>query len=355
MAKVDLPYVQRFKDRHGKVRHYVRRPGCKRVALPGAPLSAEFMQAYHLALAKVEKRPIGADKVKAGTFDALLVEYYGSSQWADLKQITQGNYRNILERFRGPFGHNMVAALTRKTVLEMIDAKAATPGAARNFLKRLRTLLDFAVDREYRADNPARNIKAPRVSGEGFLPWTDAHIQAFEAHWPAGSRPRLALTLLLYTAQRSSDVVTLGRQHRAGGKIHVLQLKGRKGKPRIRLAIPEHPRLKAELDALPKDNLTFLVTAYGKPVTTAGFSKWFSERAALAGLPAGYTAHGLRKASARRLAEAGCSAHQIMSITGHQSLDEVERYTRSVEQERLADSAMEALRQHASGTSSVKP
>lgn len=37
--------------------------------------------------------------------------------------------------------------------------------------------------------------------------------------------------------------------------------------------------------------------------------------------------HDLRKAAARRLAEAGCSANEIAAITGHKTLEEVGRYT----------------------------
>jgi len=61
-----------------------------------------------------------------------------------------------------------------------------------------------------------------------------------------------------------------------------------------------------------------------------------------AGLP-DCSAHGLRKACARRLAEAGATPHEIMSITGHKTLAEVERYTRAFGREGLADSAMEKL------------
>jgi len=56
------------------------------------------------------------------------------------------------------------------------------------------------------------------------------------------------------------------------------------------------------------------------------------------------SAHGLRKAAARRLAEAGCTAHEIAAITGHASLNEVQRYTRAADQQKLAASAMEKTR-----------
>jgi integrase len=51
----------------------------------------------------------------------------------------------------------------------------------------------------------------------------------------------------------------------------------------------------------------------------------------------------LRKAAARRLAEIGCSAHEIAAITGHASLAEVQRYTKAADRKRLAQSAMAKL------------
>ncbi len=50
------------------------------------------------------------------------------------------------------------------------------------------------------------------------------------------------------------------------------------------------------------------------------------------------TAHGLRKARAHRLAEAGATPHEIAAVTGHATLAEVERYTRAAERAGMADS-----------------
>lgn len=55
------------------------------------------------------------------------------------------------------------------------------------------------------------------------------------------------------------------------------------------------------------------------------------------------SAHGLRKACARRLAEAGATAHEIMSVTGHKTLAEVQHYTEAALREGLADSAVAKL------------
>jgi integrase len=74
--------------------------------------------------------------------------------------------------------------------------------------------------------------------------------------------------------------------------------------------------------AAPNNHLTFLVTSQGQPFTDAGFTNWFRDRCNEAGLPKGISAHGLRKARARRIAEQGGTAHEIAAVTGHTSLGE---------------------------------
>src|SRR5262249_34044198 len=136
------------------------------------------------------------------------------------------------------------------------------------------------------------------------------------------------LELLLHTAQRRADVIRLGPQHVRGGVLSVRQQKTSKT-----LAIPVSPALVAALDALSSKHLTFLVTEEGKPFEAMAFTKWFRRCCNPAGLQ-GYSAHGLRKAACRRLAEAGCSANEIAAISGHASLREVERYTRAADSRR---------------------
>jgi hypothetical protein len=62
MTRIKLQYVHEYRDRHGKVRRYVRRPGSRRVALPGLPGSPEFMQAYQDAISG----PVGASSRAEG-------------------------------------------------------------------------------------------------------------------------------------------------------------------------------------------------------------------------------------------------------------------------------------------------
>lgn len=217
----------------------------------------------------------------------------------------------------------------------MIAAKAATPAAARNFKKTLQALMRFAVAQGMREDNPVTGVSAPKIKSDGFQTWNEEHIAAFEARHSIGSRARLAFALLLYTAQRRGDVIRMGRQHVRAGLLSV-----RQNKTGTALQIPLHSELQSILDATPAEHLTFLVTSFGKPFTAPGFGNLFRDWCNEAELPRGLSAHGLRKAACRRLAEAGCSANQIMSISGHRSMGEAEKYVRAADQVRLARSAM---------------
>ena len=192
------------------------------------------------------------------------------------------------------------------------------------------------------AENPANDIKAkvPR-KGEGFRAWGEEQIAAFRQHHAFGTRARLALELLLNTTQRRGDVVRMGPQHIRNGLLHVRQQKT--GEP---LQLPIFPELQAAIDAMPGTSrhlMTFLTTASGRPFSPAGFTNWFRDVCNDAGLR-GFSAHGLRKASMTRLAEAGCSVHEIAAFSGHKTLSEIAHYTRSVEQAALAREAMAKAR-----------
>jgi len=130
----------------------------------------------------------------------------------------------------------------------------------------------------------------------------------------------------------------MGRQHIRNGMLHVKQ-----AKTGAELWIPVTPELQQIIDASPVNQLTFITTELGKPFHSNGFSNWFRLKCDEAGLHH-CSAHGLRKACARRLADALCTQHEIAAITGHASLKEVVRYTKGSNQRLLAISAMQKMR-----------
>ena len=50
MATLKLPFVNGYRDRHGRQRFYLRRGGRNLCALPGTPGTAVFAEAYEQAL-----------------------------------------------------------------------------------------------------------------------------------------------------------------------------------------------------------------------------------------------------------------------------------------------------------------
>ena len=327
-------YVQAWVDpRDSRAYYYLRRRGFPRVRLSGLPWSPSFMAAYEAAMSG-PRTAIGAGRIKPGSVAAVVAAYLDSQTFFTSKSAgTQRMRRGILERFRAAYGERPMALLPTEWIEALLDSKP--PHAARSWLVTLRSLCKFARKHGYLRADPTANIKLRAIKGDGFHTWTEDEIAQFEAHHPIGTKPRLALALLLYTAQRRSDVVRMGRQHIRDGWLHVKQEKT--DKP---LAIPVHPELRAVLDATPSEHLTFLVTATGKPYGPNHFSETFREWCDAAGLPKRCTAHGLRKAACRRFAEAECSGPEIMSISGHATLKELVRYTKAADQAKMARNAM---------------
>jgi integrase len=123
----------------------------------------------------------------------------------------------------------------------------------------------------------------------------------------------------------------MGRQNVKDGWMTVIQQKTGK-----RIEIPVLDKLQQVIDASQSGDLTYLVTEYGKPFTSNGFGNWFRRKCDEAELPQ-CSAHGVRKAAASHLADIGCTVHEIMSITGHDTVTEVQRYTKAAQQKLLAE------------------
>lgn len=337
----------------GVLRFYFRRRGKKKIRLPGLPGSDEFNKAYYAALdGTLTADRIGPKLSTTGTLRWLCEKYFQSADYIGLDQRTRLVRKQIIEHIWAEpiktgssklFEDVPLSAFTAKAVRVLRDRKAGLPEAGNGRVKAMRAVFNWATakDVELALTNPARDVGYFRSKTDGFHTWTEAELAMFEARHPIGSKPRLAMALMLYTGQRRSDIVLFGRQHVSNGQIKFTQQKNRKRKP-ITLELPIHPDLQNIIDATPGGNLTFLITEFNKPFTANGFGTYFRRRCNEAGLPH-CSAHGLRKVAATRLANHGASEHQIMSVTGHTTSKEVARYTKAASQRRLAKSAMSLM------------
>ena len=339
--RVRLKYVVEDIDRHGNVRAYFRKKGQRKIRLPGLPGSEEFMGAYKGALngsIKAPPRPPKAVRAARGSFKWLCEEYFGSAEFKGLEHRTQLIRRRLLDKVCVAHGNKPVNQIEPIHVRRLRDELADRPEAANSFLKTLRQLFSFGSGYGFLHYNPARDIPYIRSRGDGFHTWSEAEIAQFEQTHGKDTSARLAMAMMLFTGQRRSDAIRLGRQHVRDGRLEFTQHKNRARSP-VSLSIRIHPKLQEIIDANPKGNLQFIVTEYGKPFTDAGFGNRFRKWCDEAGLP-NCSAHGLRKAAATRLAEAGCTDREIMAITGHRTSRQVNCYTRAASQTLLGDAAM---------------
>lgn len=335
------PFCEAWRDRHGKLRVYFRKGKGARIPLPERVGSEEFTAAYQAALAgRVLDHTARPSTAAPGTIGALIVSYMRSAAYVGLRGTTKAGYGLRIEALRTEHGHRTVAGLTRERIISIImQPYAGRPGAALSILKMLRILIRHAIDIGWLAHDPSLGIKRPKM--QEIRSWTDAELAAFEQHWPIDTKQRLAFALMLYTGQRRSDVHRMTWADVTGDTIRVVQQK-----TGARLVIGIHHELRAVLAAAERQHVTILNTAHGKPFTVDGFSQWMRDAITAAGLPLDCQPHGLRKAAGRRLADAGCTAHEIMAVLGHRTLAEAERYTREADQARLATAAVTKLEGH---------
>jgi integrase len=337
----------------GTLRFYFRKRGQKKVRLPGVPGSDEFNEAYYKALnGQIEEAPQGPKMAKEGTFRWLCQQYFQSGEYKLLDPQTQLVRKQIIEHMWAEpikpgskilFEDVPIPAFNAVAVRTLRDRKVDLPEAANSRVKVLRAVFRWATSPgvEKASVNPARDIPYFKSGSDGFHPWTENEVAQFEAAHPIGTKPRLALALMLYTSQRRSDAIVLGRQHVVDGSFKFTQFKNRNKNP-VTLELPIHPELKKVLDASPCGDMTYLVTEFNKPFTPAGFGNWFRKQCDKAGL-FHCAAHGLRKVAATRMANNGATEKQIMSVTGHTTSKEVNRYTKAASQRRLARGAVSLL------------
>jgi len=345
-GSIRLKYIVIDIDRYGQARVYVRRAGRKKVRLNETPGTPAFMEEYRAAL---EGRPYGAAAIKRpviaqaapGTLRWMVEQYYACGEFRLLDVATRRMRRNILEALCREHGDKPVNLLSEEHIYILRDEKADTPHAANTLLKVLRHMFRIGAKQKWVRRNVTKDVEPLSAPSEGHHSWTVEEVKQFEEAHPIGTKARLAMALLLYTGQRRSDVVKMGPQHVRDGWLTFTQVKNAGRKP-VHMSIPVLPELQAIIDATPSGHLAYLTTQFGKPYTAAGFGNAFRDWCNKAGLPH-CSAHGLRKAAAAMLAERGATEHQIMAITGHRSLSEVQRYTRAARQKLLAGEAAKLM------------
>lgn len=333
-------HAVRQKTRHGKVVWYFRRGHGKRIRLPDEYGSPEFEAAYEAALYNLPKPQATKSKAQYGSLQWLVDRYMDSAEWSNSAPSTKTTKLAILKRILAQSGSVDISRITAQTIREGRNRRSQTPDAANRFIKTLSPIFKFGVESGFMTSNPCAGVSKFRVkSTGGFATWTGEEIQRFADFHPIGTNARLAFDLLRFTGLRRSDLIRLGRQHERNGDF-VLRTK----KTNTLLELPIIPELRQTLDQSSTGDLTYLVTAYGRPFRDAGFGNWFKSHCVRAGVTGDKkNAHGIRKHAATALAENGASGPQLMAIFGWTSLKQADVYIQAANRRIMAREAMNKM------------
>lgn len=277
----------------------------------------------------------GPQRPQADTLEYLLLSYGRSPEWRNLRPASQILYTHYHKILAG-IGHLLVKDIDRRSILELRDAVASDrgDGAGNNFMIATGALFRWALKRGWIEYTPCTSIEP--LKRTPYPAWTLEQIEQALGRLP--EELCRAIILALYTGQRRGDLVAMTWAHYDGQHIKVCQQK-----TDVRLTLPCHPFLKQCLDAWKAEEVvtpTILHNSRDRAWRADGLSN--AMLAALRCVPgfAGHNIHGMRKAAASMLAEAGCTSKQIAAVTGHQTLKEIERYTAAADQQVLASAAV---------------
>ncbi|WP_273689070.1 tyrosine-type recombinase/integrase [Ketogulonicigenium vulgare] len=319
--------------RRGKTYRYLQRRGFPLVKLPDLPMDdPAFLKAY------AEAKSVSPEKspAAAGSFAALVRAALKSDHYSQSKLATRAMFRRHCDALVEEFGELPARGLRSRHIRANLP-KSTSQG---HRLRTWRFLCSFGVATNLLERNEALDVAMPKAKSKGgHPPWTQDEIAAFRRRWPMGSATRAAFELLRFSGARISDAVRLGPGMVRGGVLTYRQVKT-DGPAHIPWSCPlpdfathlseDRAIMHQALEAL-AGQMTYL-DARGKARSEKSLGTMIREAAMEAGFKK--SAHGLRKSLATELAEGGATAHQISAWTGHETLKEVDHYTKSADRRR---------------------
>lgn len=343
--------VTAYSDRHGKRRYRYRKHGRTLHTFKQHPGTPKHPSAEYKAIAAGQKPANDAQRAPPGTIRDLINRYYSTTTFTSPGDVTQEKVRARLEDFCKAHGAKRATMVRFNHIEAILSAKAKPtvnvagkkvggPNAAKSLEKDLIRIFDLAVKLEWIETNPARlanGVKVPKTTG--FHSWDEDEIEQYRAHYPLGTMGRLAIEIVLWTLLRRGDASQFGPKHRKGGAIHVWNEKTKKYS-----WLPEPSQLTKAINAMTQVGLeAYLLSETGAPFASpASLGNWFRRRCDEAGLPH-CSLHGLRKATARRLAELGNSQRRLKAAGNWSQDKDVATYTDAADQRRLAEAALTDL------------
>lgn len=347
MTRPKPSYIDRYRDRHGKVRTYYRRNGTRQ-PIDGDPGTPEWHESYARIHRSFES-PISPVS-DHDTLRFAVQDYLASLRFKNLAPKSQSTYRGSLDELVEKLGNHKLSEFTRGSIIRIRDTIASRSNSmAILAVATLNAVFEHARDCDVIDRNPAKGVRPPEGHKKTpYRKWSDAEIRLVQGQGDPFARR--AMMVLLFTGLRCSDAVTLKRNVIQAGKIDLTTQKNKR-----EVVIPLHTALRDELSRpLPLDvePMFLMPNRFGRMATVPTIWRTFRKQFEVFGIANPPTTHGLRKNAVSSLVEAGCTPRQIQSLTG-QSLQMIEHYAQEYERGELADEAIVKWEQHSKNKSSA--
>ncbi|RWN98196.1 tyrosine-type recombinase/integrase [Mesorhizobium sp.] len=362
--------------KNGKeVWRYRANRSAQQINLPGLPGEPPFHIAYTNALqgsvAVTPKRKADTVAMPGAalpqTMGAAMRLLLASSEWAEKGRETQVNKERYLKQFLDRRISDGSTATWRDAKAAGIDfhridaliaeiKRAKGNNVAKRWLEVINDLLLQALRAKWIGALPTYGLKVTPKQSDGHKEWPREYREKFEAYHAIGSAARTAYVLGYWFGDRRGDVASVGWQHIIEEEVETVdgdwrnvrafnfrQSKNRELNGGVEVYHPILPWVDEALAPLSRDTETILTTGYGKPFSEKALTMRFQVWTRQAGIPPGYTPHGLRKSLGNHLAELGLSQRQIMQVLGHSKLSSSDPYVKKADKKRLSIDAYDEI------------
>lgn len=268
--------------------------------------------------------------------------YLPTDAYVKLASKTKIGYDRAIRQIEAWAGDMHPRAVTRKAIKEWqrgLEQSTSRLSAAAT-LRVLRIVMGVAVDEGLIPMNPALRMRLA-TPGQRDRVWTDENVEAFcKAANDAGRRSiALALQLGLWLGQREADILKMGWDQVAEDLSSISVEQQKTG---ARIVVTITPDLRPWIEKTPRIGEKLVVSeTTSLPYGEHNFRHLFAAIRSAAKLEPDLLFMDLRRSAATRLAQAGCTTSEIRAITGHRTLQILDRYVRV--DETLARSAMNKL------------
>lgn len=267
--------------------------------------------------------------------NGIFAYYLGQDEWLDTADNTKRTFRmlmsNVSESRLGSanirFGDMLAKNVSNEHALQLKNTIRENFSHHRSVhcMKVMRLIWNVAKRANRVTHNPFEKMRLKAPKARTVL-WQPEEVQTFVEACDANDRSNLALlTLMCYhLCQRPGDMRQVKFDQLKGYELSFQQ---EKTGTFVDVELTEE--ILDRIEDLGRDEGTIVLNdVTGRPHTRWSYYKQAAEVKQLVGLPDHLRIADLRRTGATEMAEAGSSADEIRSVTGHQSRDVLNIYVR---------------------------